>query len=95
MGYLRVGGTWDEDGMYAWVDGTDEVEAGAKKVFHIRYSQDVVAEGQVTAGGVDGGGVLVEGSVCFSDAEVMGRPVDFGDGWVWEALPDFLRIERC
>ena len=48
-----------------------------------------MAEVWIAAGGVDGGGVLVEGSVGLSDAGVMGRPVDFGDGWVWEALPDF------
>ena len=43
-----------------------------------------MSEGRVSAGGVDGGGVLVEGSVRFSDAEVMGRPVDLGDCGVWE-----------
>ena len=53
-----------------------------------------MAKGRVAAGGVDGGSVLIEGSVCLSDAEVMGRPVDLGDGWVWEALPDLLRVER-
>ena len=41
-----------------------------------------MSEGRIAAGGVDGGSVFVEGSVCFSDAEVMGRPVDLGDGWV-------------
>ena len=25
----------------------------------------------------------------------MGSPVDLGDGWVWEDLPDLLRVERC
>ena len=29
------------------------------------------------------------------NAEVVGRPVDFGDGGVWEAFPDFFRVERC
>ena len=54
-----------------------------------------MSEGRVAAGGVDGGSVFVDGSMCFSDAEVMGRPVDLGDGWVWEALPDLLWVERC
>ena len=54
-----------------------------------------MAKGRIAVGGVDGGSVFVEGSVCFSDAEVMGRPVDFGDGWVWEALPDLLWVEQC
>ena len=81
--------------MHDWVDGADEVHAGAEDLFRIRRGQDIVAEGRIAAGGVDGGSVLVEGSVCLSDAEVMGRPVDLGDGWVWEALPDLLRVERC
>ena len=54
-----------------------------------------MAEGQIAAGGVDGGSIYVEGSVCFSDAEVIGRPVDLEGGWVWEALPDILQFERC
>ena len=54
-----------------------------------------MSEGRVAAGGVDGGSVFVEGSMCFSDAEVMGRPVDLGDCGVWEALLDLLRVERC
>ena len=54
-----------------------------------------MSEGWVAAGGVGGGSVFVEGSVCFSDAEVMGRHVDLGDCGVWEALPDLLRVERC
>ena len=49
--------------MHARVDGADEVHAGAEEVFRIRRGQDVVAEGQIAAGGVDGGGVLVEGSM--------------------------------
>ena len=40
-------------------------------------------------GGVHGGGVLVERGVRFGDAEVVGRPMYFGDGGFWEALPDF------
>ena len=54
-----------------------------------------MAEGRVPAGGVHGSGVLVERGVRLGDAEVVGRPVDFGDGGVWEALPDFFRVERC
>ena len=69
--------------MHARVDRADEVHAGAKDVFRIRRGQDIVTKGRIAAGGVDGGGVLVEGSVGLSDAEVMGRPVNFGDGWVW------------
>ena len=80
--------------MHAWVDRADEVHASAEDVFRIQHGQDIVAEGWIDAGGVDGGSVLVEGSVCLSDAELMGRPVDFGDGWVWEALPDLLRVEQ-
>ena len=52
-------------------------------------------EGRVNAGGVHGSGVLVERGVRLGYAEVVGRPVNFGDGGVWEALPDFLRVERC
>ena len=54
-----------------------------------------MSEGRVSAGGVDGRGVFIEGSVRFSDAEVMWRPMDLGDCEVWEALPDLLRVERC
>ena len=69
--------------MHTRVDGADEVHAGAEDVFRIQNVQDIVAEGRIAVGGVDRGGVLVEGSVGLSNAEVMGRPVDFGDGWVW------------
>ena len=31
----------------------------------------------------------------FGDAEVVGRPMDSWDVGVWEALPDFLWVERC
>ena len=48
-----------------------------------------MAKGQIPAGGVYGSGVLVGRGVRLGDAEVVGRPVDFGNGWVWEALPDF------
>ena len=49
----------------------------------------------IPAGGVHGGGVLVERGVRFGDDEVLGRPVNFGDGRFWEALPDFFRVEQC
>ena len=64
-----------------------------KEVFGIRRSEDVMAEVRIPAGGVHGSGVLVERGVRLGDAEVVGRPVDFGDGGVWEALPDFSRVE--
>ena len=48
-----------------------------------------MAKCRITAGGAHGIGVLVEWGMRFGDAEVVGRPVDFGDGGVWEALPDF------
>ena len=48
-----------------------------------------MAQFRIPAGGVYGGGVLVERGVRFGDAEVVGRPVDFGDGGVWESLPGF------
>ena len=67
--------------MHAWVDGADEVYAGAEKVFCIRRGQDIMSEGRVSAGGVDGGSVLVEGSVRFSDAEVMGASRGFWGLW--------------
>ena len=35
--------------MHAWVDGADEVHAGAEDVFRIRRGQDVVAEGRIAA----------------------------------------------
>ena len=49
-----------------------------------------MAEGRIHAGGLHRSGVLVERGVRLGDAEVVGRPVDFGDGGVWEALPDFF-----
>ena len=36
-----------------------------------------------------GGGVLVERHVYFEDGELVGSPLGFGDGGIWEALPDF------
>ena len=52
-------------------------------------------EGRITAGGIDGSVVLVKRGVRFGDAEAVVRPMDFGDGGVWEALPDFFQVERC
>ena len=49
--------------MHAWVDGADEVYAGAENVFCILCGQDIMSEGRVAAGGVDRGSVFVEGSV--------------------------------
>ena len=66
-----------------------------EEVFGIQISEDVMAKVRITAGGVHGSGVLVEMGVRLGDAEVVGRPVDFGDSGVWEALPDFFRVERC
>ena len=48
-----------------------------------------MAEGRIPAGGVHEIGVLVEGGMRLGNTEVVGRPVDFGDGGFWEALPDF------
>ena len=53
-----------------------------------------MAEGRIPVEGVHGSGVLVERGERLGDAEVVGRPVDFGNGGVWEALPDFFRVER-
>ena len=75
--------------MNARVERDDKGYAGAEEVFIIRRSEDVMAEGRIPAGGVHRSGVLVERGVRLGDAEVVGRPVDFGDGGGWEALPDF------
>ena len=48
-----------------------------------------MAEGRIPAGGVHGSGVLVERGMRLGNAEVLGRPMYFGDGGVWEALLDF------
>ena len=63
--------------MNARVEKDDEVYAGAEEVFGIRRSEDVMAEGQIPAGGVHGSGVLVERGMRLSNAEVVGRPVYF------------------
>ena len=54
-----------------------------------------MAEGRIPVGGVHGSGALVERAVGLGDAEVVGRPVDFGNCGVWEALPYFFWVERC
>ena len=92
---LSVGSSRCYDRVNAWVERNDKGYAGTEEVFGILRSEDVMDEGRITAGGVDGSGVLVERGVSLGDAEVVGRPVDFGDGGVWEALPDFFRVERC
>ena len=88
---LSVGGSRGYDRMNTWVEGGDEGYAGMEEVFVIQRSKDIMAEGRIPAGGVHGSGVLVEGGMRLSNAEVVGRPVDFGYGRVWEALPDFSR----
>ena len=86
---LGFGGSRCYDRVNAWVERNDEVYAGSEEVLGIRRSEDVVAEGRIPAGGVHGSGVLIEWGVRFGNAEVVGCPVDSGDGGVWEALPDF------
>ena len=81
---LGIGGSRCYDRVNARVERNDEGYAGAEEVFGIRRSEDVMDEGRITAGGIDGSGVLVERGVRLGDAEVVGRPVDFGDGGVWE-----------
>ena len=76
--------------MNAWVEQNDEGYAGVEEVLGIQRSEDVVAECRIPVGLVHGGGILVKRGVCFGDAEVVGRPVDFGGSGVWEALPDFF-----
>ena len=92
---LSVGGSRCYDRMNAQVKRADEGYAGAEEVFGIRRGEDVMAEGRIPAGGVHGSGVLFERGVRLGNAEVVGRPVDFGDGGVWEALPDYFWVERC
>ena len=75
--------------MNARVEKDDEVYARAEEVFGIRRSEDVMAEGRIPAGGVHGSGVLVERGMRLDNVEVVGCPVDFGGGGVWEALPNF------
>ena len=75
---LGVGGSRCYDRVNARVERNDEGYAGAEEVLCIRRSEDVVAECRITVGVVHGSGVLVERGVLFGDAEVVGRPVDFG-----------------
>ena len=91
---LSVGGSCCCDRVNARVERNYEVYAGAEEVFGIRRSEDVMSEGQINVGGVHGSAVLVERGVRFSNAEVVGRPVDFGGCGVWEALADFFRVDR-
>ena len=89
VGNLGVGGSRCYDRVNAWFERYDEGYAGAAEVFGVWRSEDVVAKGQITAGGVHGSGVLIGRGVRFRNAEVVGRPVDSGDGGFWGALPDF------
>ena len=91
---LSVSGSRCYNRMNARVERDDEGYAGAKELFGIRRSEDVIAEGQIPVGGVHRSGVLVMRDMRLGNAEVVGRPVDFGHGGVWEALPDFFRFER-
>ena len=81
--------------MNAGVERNDEGYTGAEEVFGFRRSEDVMAEGRIPAGGLHRSGVLVERGTQLGDAEVVGRPMSFGDGGVWEALPDFFWVKRC
>ena len=80
---LGVGGSWCYDRVNAQVERNDEGFAGAEEVLRIRRSEDVVAEGRISAEGVHRSGVLAEWGMRLGYAEVVGRPVDFGDGGVW------------
>ena len=79
--------------MNTRVERNDGGYSRAEEVFGIQLSEDVMAEGRITAGGVHRSGVLVERDVRLGDAEVVGRPVNFVDGGVWEALPEFSGLE--
>ena len=94
-GDLGVGGFRCYDRVNAWFERDDEGYAGAEEVLGVWRGEDVVAEGWIPAGGVHGSGVLVERGMRLGYAEVVWRPVDFGDGGVWESLPDFFQVERC
>ena len=92
---LGVGGSRCYNRVNARVERNDKGYAGAEEVLGIRCGEDVVAKFRIPAGGVYRGGVLIEWGVRFSDAEVVWRPVNFGDGGVWETLPEFFRVKRC
>ena len=66
---LGVGVSWCYDRVNARVEQNDEGYAGAEEVIGIQRSEDIVAEGQILAGGVHGSGVLVEQGLRFGDAE--------------------------
>ena len=72
MSDLGVGGSRSYDRVNARVEQNDEGYSGAEEVFGIQRSEDVVAKGQVPAGGLHGSGVLVERGVRLGDAEVVG-----------------------
>ena len=86
---LSVDGSRCYDRMNARVEKDDEGYSGAEEVFGIQCSGDVMAEGRISEGRVHGSGVLVERDMRLGNDEVVGCPVDFGDGGVWEALPNF------
>ena len=89
MSVLGVSGSRCYDRVNARAERNDKGYAGAEEVLGIRCCDDVVAECRIPAGRVYRGGVLVERGLRFGDAEVVWRPVNFGDVGVWEALPDF------
>ena len=91
---LGVGGSRCYVRVNTRVERNDKGYAGAEEVLGIRCGEDVVAECQIPAGGVYRGGVLIERGVRFGNAEVVWRPMNFGDGGFWEALPGFSRFER-
>ena len=86
---LRVGGYRGYNRMNNRVGGDDEGYADTDEVFGIRSSEDVMAKGRIPVGGVHGSGVIVERGMHLGNAEVVGCPVNFGDGGVWEYLPNF------
>ena len=87
---LSVSGSRVYDRMNARVGGDYEGYTGAEEVFGIRHSEDVMAKGRILAGVVHRSGILVEGDMRLGNAEVY-----FGYDGVWEALPDFSRVEGC
>ena len=92
---LNVSGSRCYDRMNTRVERDDKGYAGAEEVFGIRHSEYVMAKGRILSEGVHGSSVIVERGMRLGNAEVVGRPVDFGDGGVWEALADFSQVERC
>ena len=92
---LSVGGSRLYNRMNARVERDDEGYAGLEDIFCIRRREDVMAKGRFPAGGVHGSGVLDERGMRLGNAEVVGCPVGFRYGGVWEALLDFFLDERC